>query len=194
MSPLSNVWKFFGKLRKKHRRVQKQTLRQVSKIFKNLRKYSEILGKNRRMSHSAQNDLPAFFIIFFKFWEIIGSLQKSSDVFWNLRNISKIVAKCLKQPSSIFECFEIFRNCPKSSEIFEILRKKSEDVGKFSKRSSDNFCKVSKIFGNVRKCSKILRKPSENFRMWLEDYENFKNIPISYTCMWTEDRIQEFDL
>ena len=52
---------FFGKLSKKYRRLQKQTFRQVSKIFKNFRKSSEVFGnlrKNRRMSQSAQNDLP----------------------------------------------------------------------------------------------------------------------------------------
>ena len=36
---------------------------------------------------------------FCKSSEIIGSLQKSSDVFINLWKISEIVAKCLKLPS-----------------------------------------------------------------------------------------------
>ena len=172
MLPLLNVWNFFGKLRKKHQRVQKQTFRQVSKILKIFRKSSEVFGnlrKNRRMPQSAQNDLPAF-LIFLK------NFRKLSEVFGNLRKISETVAKYLKQPSSIFELFWIFGNCRKSSEIFAILQKKWENVGKFSKRSSNNFWKFSKIFGNLWKCSKVLgklRKPSENFQMWSEVYRNF---------------------
>ena len=86
--------------------------------------------------------------------EIMGP----SDVFGKLRKISKIVAKCVKKPSSIFDFF-------KSSEIVGSVRKSSEKVGKFSKRSSDNL-KILKIFGSVRKCSEmlgILWRPSENF-------------------------------
>ena len=45
MSPLLNVWKFFGKLKKKHRRVQKQTFGQVSEIFENLREKLENVPK-----------------------------------------------------------------------------------------------------------------------------------------------------
>ena len=54
LSPLLNVWKFFRKLMEKHRRVQKQTFQQVSKILKIFGN----LQKNRRMSPSAQNNLP----------------------------------------------------------------------------------------------------------------------------------------
>ena len=44
-------WKFFGKLRKKHWRVQKQTFQQVSEILKiigSLWKSSEVFGKLRK--------------------------------------------------------------------------------------------------------------------------------------------------
>ena len=95
MSPLSNVWKFFGKLRKKHRTVQKQTFRQVSKIFENL--------------------------------------LKSSEVFGHLRKKIGNVAKCSRQPSSMFYIFyEIFGNHRRSSEVFGCLRKSSEIFGKSS--------------------------------------------------------------
>ena len=45
----------------------------------------------------------------------------------------------------------------------------------------EDFRKFSEIFGSVRKCSENFGKPSENFRMYLEVYENFYNIPISDT-------------
>ena len=129
--PLLNAWKFFGKLGKKHRRVQN----------------------------------------FWKSSEIFGRLRKSSEKFGN----------CPKVLKTTFQHFWIFLNPRKSSEVFG---KKSENVGKFSKRSSDIFWRISKIFGNLRKCSEMLgklRKPSDNFRMYLEVYENFYNIPISNT-------------
>ena len=99
MSPLLNVPKFLDKFRKEHRSVQKQTFRQVSETFENLRKSSEIFespeisGKNRKMSQSAKDDLPAFFM---KSSEVIGNLRNSSDVFGNLRKISEICSKVLK--------------------------------------------------------------------------------------------------
>ena len=50
MSLLLNVWKFFGKLREKHWRVQKQTFQQVSEIFKNLQKSLEVFGNYQKKS------------------------------------------------------------------------------------------------------------------------------------------------
>ena len=81
MSSLLNVWKFFGKLRKKHPRVQKQTFRQVSKIFKkifgNLWKSSEKIGECRKVLKTTFHVFLNYF--FLKFSEIIGSLRKSSE-------------------------------------------------------------------------------------------------------------------
>ena len=68
----------------------KKNFRQVSKIFENLRKF----GKTRKMSQSAQDDLPAFLIFFMKSSEVIGNIRNSSDVFVNLRKFRKFVAKC----------------------------------------------------------------------------------------------------
>ena len=79
MSPLMNVWKFFGKLRKKHQRVQKQTFQQVSKIFISFQKSLEVFGCR--------------FNFFMKSLEIIGSLQMSSKIFGKFR---KFVAKYLR--------------------------------------------------------------------------------------------------
>ena len=143
MSLLLNVWLFFGKLRKKHWRVQKQTFQQVSKISKNFWKSSEVFGnfqKKQRMLQSTQT--------YFEFrFEIFVNYQKSSENFKHYYKMLKTTFQHLK----FF--FEIFRNCRKSLETFGILQKKSENVGKFSKQSSDNFSKFSKFFGNVRKCS-----------------------------------------
>ena len=93
MSPLLNIWKLFRKLRKKHQRVPTQTFPQVSGIFENLRESSEVFGnlrKNRKMSHGAQDDLPAFKFFFMESSEIIGSLRMSSNVFGCLRMSSEI--------------------------------------------------------------------------------------------------------
>ena len=183
MSPLLNVWKFFGKLRKKHRRVQITNiptsfrkfknflkifgnLRKSSEISESLRKSSEKIGKCRKVLKTTFQH----FLNIFKSSEIIRSLRKSSDVFGNLRKTLEIVAKCLKQPSSIFK--NVLKpsvgNCRKSSEIFASLRKKSENAGKFSKRSSDTFWKFSKTF---RKSSEVFengRKISETLGKYFE--------------------------
>ena len=122
MSSLLNVWKFFGKLRKKHPRVQKQTFRQVSKIFKNFRKSLEVFGKNRRMSQSAQNDLSCIFEFFF--FEIFGNYGKSSEIFGNYRKVLKtifrqflLIFENLKRKSS-----EMFGNARKTSRVYETFK------------------------------------------------------------------------
>ena len=74
---------------KKHRRVQKQTFQQVSEIFENLRKS---LGKNWKMSQSAQNNLPAFLKFFRnlrKLYEVFGNLRKSGKMSENVGKLSK---------------------------------------------------------------------------------------------------------
>ena len=200
-----NVWKFFGKLRKKHRRVQKTNIpTSFRKFFKNLwnlRKSSEISGRLRTSSEKigkCRKVLKTTFQHFLNFLQIFGNHRKSTDVFGNLRKNSENFGNRCKVLETTFQHFwnflKIFGNCRKSSEIFGKIRKKSENVGKFSKRSSDTFWKLSKIFGNLRKSSEMLgklRKPSENFRMLSEVYEFF----LWYSNLWhqwTEDQIQEF--
>ena len=109
-SPLLNVWKFFGYLRKKHRTVQKQTFRQVSEMFENFRKSSEIFGKcSRRLSS-----------ILKKFYEIFGNCRKSSEIFGSLLKRLENVGKFSKRSSDTFWKF---------SEIFGSVRKCSEMLG-----------------------------------------------------------------
>ena len=96
--------------------MQKQTFRQVSEIFENLRKCLEIFGKNRKMSQSAQDDLPAF-LFFFK---IFGNCRKSSE-----KN-RKMSESSQNDIPALFETFENFR---KSSEVFGNARKTSETLG-----------------------------------------------------------------
>ena len=60
--------------------------------------------------------------------------------------------------------------------IFEDFRKFSEIFGRA-------------VFGNARKIS----KPSENFRMYFEAYENFYDIPISDTY-GLKIKFKSFDL
>ena len=146
MSPLLNVWKFFGKLRKKHQRVQKQTFPQVSEIFENLQQSSEKIGKCRKVYKTT-------FQHFKLFYEIFGNHRKSSDVFGNLRKISETCCKVLK---ITFQHLKFFSNLRKFLELFG---KKSENVGKFSKQS----------FGNARKTSETLGK----FSIVMEAYEKF---------------------
>ena len=131
MSPLLNVWKFFGKLRgKKHRKVQKQIFRQVSKIFKDFRKSSEIFGK----IGECHKVLKMTFQYFWIFLQIFGNYRKSSELFGrlrksseNFRNCCKMLLRKKKQLSSIFEFFL------KSSEIVGSLRKSSEFSRKIGK-------------------------------------------------------------
>ena len=148
MSPLLNF--MFGNslenLGKKHRRVQKQTLRQVSEIFENLQKSSKS-SENRKMSQSAQDDLPAFSNFFLmnlrKSSEVYGCLRKSSEIFGNFR---KVLFKNNLQAFLIFSQLNL-RNCRKSSEVFGKCRKVHKT-----------------IFHNIEMLGK-LRKPSENFRI-----------------------------
>ena len=144
MSPLLNVWKFFEKLRKKHQRVQRQTFRQLSGIFENLRKSSEKIGKCRKVLKMTFQHFKTFYEIFGnhrKSSKVFVCLRKSSYVFENLRKISEICRKVLKlkKPSSIFHIFLNLRKLSEVLEIFGSFKKKSENVGKFSERPSDAF-------------------------------------------------------
>ena len=137
MSPLLNVWKFFGKLRKKHRRVQNKhsdKFPKFMKIFANLRKSSGTIGKCRKV-------LKMTFQHFLIFSEIFGNHRKFLDVFGRLR---KFVGSLWKSSEKIGKCRKvlktIFRQCLK---IFGNLRKYSEMLG--------NFANPRKIFkGNQR--------------------------------------------
>ena len=68
MSPLLNVWKFFGKLRKKvlesAKTKRSNKFLKFLKIFENFPKSSEVFRKNQQTSQSAKNDLSAFFNFF----------------------------------------------------------------------------------------------------------------------------------
>ena len=102
--PLLDAWKFFEKLSKKHRRVQKQIFRQVSEIFENLRKKSENIAKClirpssilkflmkssevRKKSESSQNDLPTVFENFRKSWDMFGNARKTLETLGNFSNV-----------------------------------------------------------------------------------------------------------
>ena len=119
VSPLLNVWRFFGKLRKKHRRVQKETFQQISEIFENPRKSSEKIGKCCKVLKTTFQHLTKKIM---KSLEIIGSLRMYSGIFGNFR---KFVLKCLKYNLQAFlKFFEIFGNCRKSLEIFGKIGKR----------------------------------------------------------------------
>ena len=86
-------------------------------------KFLKIFGKDRKMSQSAQDDLPAFKFFFMKSSEVIGNLRKSSEKF----------EKCRKVLKTIFRHFlKVFENFRKSLEVFGNARKTSENLGKFS--------------------------------------------------------------
>ena len=97
----------------KSNRECKQTNKHSDKFPKFLKKFSEVFGKNRRMSRSAQNDLPAFlkFLKFLKVFRIIW--KKMSE-------------------SSQDDLPAIFVNFQKFPEIFGNAWKTSENLGKFS--------------------------------------------------------------
>ena len=96
------------------------------------------------MSPNAKNDLPAFFFKFF-----FGSLRTSG----NLWKILEIVAKCLKQPSSILN---FFLNLQKLLEVFRKNRKMLESSQNDLPTLFENFWKSSEVFGNARKTSETL--------------------------------------
>ena len=165
----------------------------IPAIFWNFWKSSEIFGKNRKMSQSAQDDLPAFFLM--KFSEIIGSLPMSSDVFENLLKFSEICRKVLKITFQHFwNFFEIFGNCRKSSEIFGSLRKNrkmSESSQNNLPTLFENFRQLSEIFGSVRKCSENFGNPWKIFecnRRLMKIFLYYSNL----WHLWTKDQIQEF--
>ena len=68
LSPLLNVWKFFGKLRKKHRKVQKTNIptsfRNFLKNFENLRKPSEVFGCLRTFSENLSSKGTKRYVLF----------------------------------------------------------------------------------------------------------------------------------
>ena len=62
-----------------------------------------------------------------------------------------------------------------------------------SENSQNDLPTIFEDFRNFLEVLGKLRKPSENFRMYLEVYENFYNIPISETY-GLKIRFNNFDL
>ena len=83
----------------------------------------KIFGNLRKSSENAQDDFPAFKKNFMKSSEIVGSLRKSSEVFWKDWKMSE---------SSQNDLPTLFENFRKSSEVFVSVRKCSGILGKFS--------------------------------------------------------------
>ena len=84
---------------------RKNNIRQVSKflkIFGNLRENQKSSGKIRECRKVLKTTFQPLYNFFFL---IFGNYQKSSEVFGRLQKILEIVAKCLKQPSSILNFF-----------------------------------------------------------------------------------------
>ena len=102
MSPLLNAWKTWEKAPEN----AKPIFQQVSEIFQKLRKSSEsseIFGKFgifRKVLKTTFQQLN-FFLNFLNLSEI----RKSTDVSEIFEKNSEFVAKCLKRPSSLFQCF-----------------------------------------------------------------------------------------
>ena len=103
--------------------MQKPTLQQVSKIFENLWKSSEVFGKIQKLSQSAfKKQLFSIFELFVKSSEIVGSLRKSSEVFGKDR---KLTENSQNDLPTIFEDFRKFSEM--ASEVFGNARKTSEN-------------------------------------------------------------------
>ena len=126
--------------------------------------------------------------------EIIGSLRKPSDVFRNLRKISKTCRKVLKIT------FQQFWHFLKSSEVFANLRKKIGKNRKMSESSQndlptlfENFRNFSEIFGSVRKCSENFGNPRKISNV-IGGLWTFFILFQPLTPGGTEDQIQEFAL
>ena len=129
MSPLLNVWNFFGKFWKKHRGVQKQTFQQVSEIFEILRKFSEVVGNFGKLENVTKCSRRPSSILKFCY-EIFGNHWKSSDIFGNLRKSSESSQNDL--PTFFWEYSEIFGSVQKCSENFGNPRKIFECNWKFT--------------------------------------------------------------
>ena len=153
--------------------MQKQTFRQFSKIFENLRKSSEVdFGNLRKKSKKCRKVLKTIFQHLIFFYKILGSHWKSSEFFGCLRKSSEIFGNFSQRALNKFPAFLNF--VLKSSEIVGSLRKSSKVFGKNRKMSESSqtiFRHFLKFFENCRKSSEVfemlgkLWKPSENFRM-----------------------------
>ena len=87
----------FGKF-KNCPKVLKTTFQHFS-IFLNLRKSSEVFGKNRKMSENSQNDLPTIFEDFRKLWkssEVLGNARKTSETLGKFSNLFGRLRKFLQ--------------------------------------------------------------------------------------------------
>ena len=164
--------------------MQKQTFRQVSEIFENLRKSSEIFRKNWKMSQSASRR-PSSILKFFN--EIFGSFRKSWQFFGCLRKISEICRKVLK---ITFQHLNFFLNVRKLSEVFGKNRKMLESSQNDLPTLFENF---REIFGSVRKCSENFGNPRKFFKCNRRFMKIFYTVPISDTC-GLKIRFKNFDL
>ena len=160
----------------------KQTFRQVSEIFENLRKSSEVFGNIWRSSEVFGN-LPK------KSENVAKSSRRPSSIFIFLWNPRKISGSCRKVLKITFQHFKFFL---KSSEIIGSLRKSTEFFGKNRKMSEsfqndlptlfENFWKFSEIFGSVRKCSENFGNTRKFLNVIGGLWKFFYTIPISDTC------------
>ena len=167
MSSLLNVWKFFGKLRKRHQKVQKQTFQQVSKTFENLQK--SLVMKSLEIFRKIGKCCKVLKTTFQHFKIFLWNLWKSLEVFrsLNLPKISEICRKVLKIT------FHHFKKFFKSSEIVRSLQKSSEKNQKMFESSQNNLLTISENFWKCWEMLGKLRKPSENFQTQSKIYEKF---------------------
>ena len=186
MSPLLMFGNFLENLGKSTGECKNKHSDKFPKFLKISRKSLEIFRSLHKSSEKIRKCHKVLKITFQHFQNFLRNLWKSSEMFRkNRKMFCKVLIKITLQHSLIF--LKIFGNCWKSSEIFRSLGKKLENVRKFSKRSSDNFWKFSKVFGNAQKISDTLGK-FLNTMGSLRKF--FYNIPIWH--LRTEDRIQEF--
>ena len=146
-------------------------------------KSSEILGRERKSPRisenfgNASNPFLRSLNDLWNFWKTWETVQKCfpdvfmfflnfRKIFGNLRNCSEIFGKFRERFKSNFQIFLwFFKIVGKSLEIFGSVRKPSEIFEKLRKRFKSNFLMFliflkifGKIFGNLRKCSKIIGK------------------------------------
>ena len=107
MSPLLNIWKFFGNLGKSTGECRKQTFRQVSEISENFRKSSEVFGNLRKSGNlrkkikNVANCLKQPSSVF-EFFQIFGNFRKSGKISVNVGKFSKRSSDTFWKFSKIF--------------------------------------------------------------------------------------------
>ena len=163
---LENLGKSTGECKKKH----SDKFPKFVNIFGNLFKSSEIFGSLQKSLEKIRECCKVLKMTYWLFFIFLKNVRKLLEVIrhlWKSSGNFEIVAKCLKQPSSILESFL------KSSKIVGSLRKSSEFFRKNWKMSESsqnnlltifaNFRKFLEIFRNVRKCSENFGNPQKIF-------------------------------